>query len=97
MGKKKRRPRLEETPTRRLMKVLSQECTHLDKIRPVEPGADGCEECLEMGDTWMHLRECLICGHVGCCDSSVSLPLHNGILFRATLSPAGAATYALSA
>ena len=70
------------------MKVLSQECTHLDKIRPVEPGADGCEECLEMGDTWMHLRECLICGHVGCCDSSVSLPLHNGILFRATLSPA---------
>lgn len=52
------------------MKVLGRECTHLDQINDVEPSTDGCEECLQMGDTWMHLRECLTCGHVGCCDSS---------------------------
>ncbi|AKF09050.1 putative Glutathione-regulated potassium-efflux system protein KefB [Sandaracinus amylolyticus] len=34
-----------------------------------EPAA-GCEECLAMGDTWVHLRRCRTCGHVGCCDSS---------------------------
>ena len=45
-------------------------CTHLDLIRDVRPSADGCEDCLRMGDTWVHLRECLSCGHVGCCDSS---------------------------
>jgi len=52
------------------MKVLGRECTHLDQINDVEPSADGCEEYLQMGDTWMHLRECLTCGYVGCCDSS---------------------------
>jgi uncharacterized UBP type Zn finger protein len=45
-------------------------CTHLDQIRDVAPRAEGCEECLAMGDTWVHLRVCLTCGHVGCCDSS---------------------------
>lgn len=45
-------------------------CTHLDQIRDVAPASDVCEECLEAGDTWLHLRVCLICGHVGCCDSS---------------------------
>jgi hypothetical protein len=45
-------------------------CTHLNQIREVEPSADGCEECLQMGDSWVHLRLCEICGHVGCCDSS---------------------------
>ena len=45
-------------------------CTHMDQIREVEPHTDGCEECLETGDTWVHLRLCLYCGHVGCCDSS---------------------------
>jgi uncharacterized UBP type Zn finger protein len=44
--------------------------THLDQIREVTPSAQGCEECLQMGNTWMHLRLCEICGHVGCCDSS---------------------------
>jgi uncharacterized UBP type Zn finger protein len=52
------------------MRVLQRECTHLDQINDVKPGAEGCEECLQMGDTWVHLRECLVCGHVGCCDSS---------------------------
>ena len=46
------------------------ECTHMDQIRPVKPHTKGCEECLKMGDTWVHLRLCLECGHVGCCDSS---------------------------
>ena len=46
-------------------------CTHLDQIRDVKPlTPNGCEECLKMGDTWVHLRLCLECGHVGCCDSS---------------------------
>ncbi len=45
-------------------------CAHLDQIRNVEPSAQGCEECLKTGDTWVHLRVCLTCGHVGCCDSS---------------------------
>jgi uncharacterized UBP type Zn finger protein len=45
-------------------------CTHLETIQSVTPSAHGCEECLRMGDTWVHLRICLSCGHVGCCDSS---------------------------
>ena len=45
------------------------QCTHLDQIQDVTPKTpEGCEECLEIGDTWVHLRLCLICGHVGCCD-----------------------------
>lgn len=45
-------------------------CTHLDAVRAVEPRSDGCEECLATGSRWVHLRLCLSCGHVGCCDSS---------------------------
>ena len=60
-------------------------CTHTGTIRKVTPSGKGCKECLEMGDTWVHLRLCLECGHVelavatgrqvecghvGCCDSS---------------------------
>ena len=45
-------------------------CTHLDLARDVIPQTDGCEECLKTGDDWIHLRMCLTCGHVGCCDSS---------------------------
>jgi CPA2 family monovalent cation:H+ antiporter-2 len=45
-------------------------CTHLKMARAVMPSARGCEECLQMGDTWVHLRICMTCGHVGCCDSS---------------------------
>ena len=51
---------------------MSATCEHLDAVRgDVEPGTpDGCEECLRSGDRWVHLRLCLTCGHVGCCDSS---------------------------
>jgi uncharacterized UBP type Zn finger protein len=42
----------------------------LAAISPVVPRTDGCEECLKTGSSWVHLRLCLTCGHVGCCDSS---------------------------
>jgi uncharacterized UBP type Zn finger protein len=45
-------------------------CTHLHTIRPVTPSAEGCEECLRIGQPWVHLRLCLACGHMGCCDNS---------------------------
>ena len=47
-------------------------CTHLDQINPVEPSStQGCTQCIAMGEQrWMHLRLCLTCGEVGCCDSS---------------------------
>ena len=45
-------------------------CTHLDQIGDVTPEANGCVDCLAAGDTWMHLRLCMSCGYVGCCDSS---------------------------
>lgn len=45
-------------------------CAHTALIQNVTPNTEGCEECLQMGDSWVHLRMCLICGHVGCCDSS---------------------------
>jgi len=43
---------------------------HLSEIRQVTPSAEGCEDCLRIGGVWVHLRLCLTCGHVGCCDSS---------------------------
>jgi uncharacterized UBP type Zn finger protein len=45
-------------------------CSHKDQIQEVTPSAKGCEECLKTGDKWVHLRICMVCGHVGCCDSS---------------------------
>jgi uncharacterized UBP type Zn finger protein len=49
---------------------MADVCTHLDTLQPVTPNTDGCEECLKIGSDWVHLRLCLTCGHVGCCDSS---------------------------
>ncbi|MGE5645089.1 MAG: ubiquitin carboxyl-terminal hydrolase 14 [Acidobacteriota bacterium] len=49
---------------------MDVECTHLDQIKKTEASTHICEECVKAGDTWVHLRMCLICGHVGCCDSS---------------------------
>ena len=47
-------------------------CSHLDQVSAgVEPHTTaGCEDCLRIGSSWVHLRMCLTCGHVGCCDSS---------------------------
>ena len=48
----------------------SSRCGHTGEAGEVTARTDGCEECLALGDTWVHLRVCLSCGHVGCCDSS---------------------------
>jgi uncharacterized UBP type Zn finger protein len=47
-------------------------CSHLDQVKlsVLPESVDGCEECLVAGDPWLHLRICLECGHVGCCDDS---------------------------
>jgi uncharacterized UBP type Zn finger protein len=45
-------------------------CSHTEMIHDVTPGTKGCEECLQTGSRWVHLRMCRTCGHVGCCDSS---------------------------
>ena len=64
---------------------MQQTCSHLDQIQNPSPKTDGCEECLKMGDTWVHLRLCEICGHVGCCDSSKNR--HATKHFKATKHP----------
>jgi uncharacterized UBP type Zn finger protein len=45
-------------------------CRHRSQLKPVSPDGDGCAECLAVGDEWVHLRMCLTCGAVRCCDSS---------------------------
>jgi uncharacterized UBP type Zn finger protein len=46
-------------------------CEHIGHVKPLPPKTpEGCEECLKAGGRWVHLRLCLTCGHVGCCDSS---------------------------
>ena len=60
-------------------------CTHVDQIRAVHANSAGCEECLATGGRWVHLRLCLSCGHVGCCDSSPNR--HATKHFRATTHP----------
>lgn len=50
--------------------MAAKQCTHLDQILIIESTKHFCEECVRMGEGWVHLRMCLICGHVGCCDSS---------------------------
>ena len=49
---------------------MAAECTHLDLIRVTLPTKHVCEDCIKIGATWVHLRMCLICGHIACCDSS---------------------------
>lgn len=46
-------------------------CAHLSELTVTEPSTtEGCEDCLRTGGRWVHLRLCMACGHVGCCDSS---------------------------
>jgi uncharacterized UBP type Zn finger protein len=56
------------------MSATQPSCTHLNTVKVTElPAAvDGCEDCLRDGGVWLHLRICLECGHVGCCDDSPS-------------------------
>jgi uncharacterized UBP type Zn finger protein len=61
-------------------------CSHLEAVdRSVKPHSKGCEECLKMGDRWVHLRLCMQCGHVGCCDDSKNR--HATKHFHATQHP----------
>lgn len=49
---------------------VTEACSHLDTVETVEPSSWGCEDCIRTGGSWVHLRMCTACGHVGCCDSS---------------------------
>jgi CPA1 family monovalent cation:H+ antiporter len=50
---------------------VHKDCPHLGSIEDVEPSTPrACEDCLREGTQWVHLRECLVCGHMGCCDNS---------------------------
>jgi hypothetical protein len=50
---------------------MADTCTHLDQVESVSPSGTGCVECLANGrHDWVHLRLCMTCGHVGCCDNS---------------------------
>ncbi len=66
---------------------LSAPCEHVtdDTLREVQRPARGCVDCLAIGGRWVHLRECLTCGHVGCCDSSPNK--HATKHFHATKHP----------
>lgn len=64
-----------------------QLCSHLQtaNVETVPNTPTGCEECLQSGDDWVHLRLCLTCGHVGCCDDSKNK--HATKHFHATTHP----------
>ena len=66
---------------------LSDPCEHVSdvKIRKVRRPGAGCVDCLKIGGEWVHLRECLICGHVACCDDSPNR--HATAHFHATRHP----------
>lgn len=65
---------------------MPNQCSHLNHIKNPPPNTpDGCEECLQAGDRWVHLRLCESCGHVGCCDSSKNK--HVTKHFRQTAHP----------
>jgi uncharacterized UBP type Zn finger protein len=79
------KPKPPEPSATRAMSVALP-CTHLDEIDDdVRPSGEGCVECLATGGTWVHLRLCLTCGHVGCCDSSPNQ--HAAKHFHATRHP----------
>jgi uncharacterized UBP type Zn finger protein len=65
---------------------MAKPCSHVTQVRDVAPRTpEGCEECLQTGDRWVHLRLCMTCGHVGCCDQSKNK--HATKHFRATKHP----------
>ncbi|HYK88662.1 MAG TPA: UBP-type zinc finger domain-containing protein [Acidobacteriota bacterium] len=60
-------------------------CGHMDGIKTTTTDKRVCEDCVKIGDAWVHLRMCLSCGHVGCCDSSKNK--HATKHFRGTTHP----------
>ena len=66
--------------------MAQPDCAHIATATDRDPNTpDGCEECLKVGDPWVHLRLCLDCGKVGCCDSSPNK--HATKHYRATKHP----------
>ena len=48
-------------------------CSHIKEVNQnIKGNTKGCEECEKIGSSWVHLRKCLSCGHIGCCDSSIN-------------------------
>jgi monovalent cation/hydrogen antiporter len=48
-------------------------CHHIEELpSAAQPKSDVCDQCVAMGDVWVHLRACLRCGSVGCCDQSMN-------------------------
>jgi uncharacterized UBP type Zn finger protein len=64
---------------------MPPECSHLSQVKITNPDKHFCEDCVKTGDPWVHLRMCLTCGHVGCCDSSPNR--HATKHFHATAHP----------
>jgi uncharacterized UBP type Zn finger protein len=60
-------------------------CTHASAIRVTQVDKEVCEECVRLGDSWVHLRMCLTCGNVGCCDDSPNR--HATAHFKKTAHP----------
>lgn len=66
---------------------MEEICEHIKKAKKIPEAntPEGCEECLKIGDEWVHLRLCLTCGHVGCCNDSKNK--HASKHFKATKHP----------
>ena len=64
---------------------MASACTHTDQVKFTKTNKKVCEDCVKIGDHWVHLRLCLICGHVACCDSSKNK--HATKHFHATRHP----------
>jgi uncharacterized UBP type Zn finger protein len=64
---------------------MATQCQHLNQVRIRATAKHVCEDCMKTGDSWVHLRLCLECGHVGCCDSSKNK--HATKHFHATKHP----------
>ena len=64
---------------------MGTHCSHLESVKTLAPNGSGCEKCVAMRDSWVHLRLCLTCGHGGFCDD----PQHRNATkhFRATRHP----------
>jgi hypothetical protein len=65
--------------------MAAQACTHMNQIKVRSTKIHVCEECVKLGDSWVHLRLCMICGNVGCCDDSKNK--HATKHFHATKHP----------
>ena len=64
---------------------MASACRHLGHVKVTRTDKNYCEECVKTGDAWVHLRMCLECGHVGCCDASINK--HATKHFRSTRHP----------